>query len=71
MVLFVKLLSTAALGGSIAWCVAAPSYETAIAITTPPSALVTASVVEKSEQKRRHRARLLPRMALAFKLAET
>ena len=45
--LFVKLLSAAALAGSIAWCIAAPDYEPAIAIISSMSALVTAFLVER------------------------
>ena len=45
--LFTKLLSAAALFGSIAWCIAAPDYEPAIAIITSLSALATVFFVDR------------------------
>jgi len=45
--LIIKLLSGAALLGSIAWVVAAPDYEPAIATITSLSALIATLVVEK------------------------
>lgn len=45
--IFVKLLSVIALFGSVAWYIATPDYEPAIAFITSLSALVTAFLVER------------------------
>ncbi|ROT44773.1 hypothetical protein [Pusillimonas sp. NJUB218] len=50
--LFIKVLSAVALSGSIAWCIAEPDYEPAIAMITSLSALVTAFLVEGKRTKR-------------------
>lgn len=43
----IKLLSVFALFGSIAWMVAAPDYEPALAIVASLSALITNFIIEK------------------------
>ena len=45
--LIIKFLATAAFLGSIAWMVAAPDYEPALAIFTSLSALIASFVIEK------------------------
>ncbi len=48
--LIIKLLSGAALLGSIAWAIAAPGYEPVIAIITSLSALIVAFVSDKRRE---------------------
>lgn len=48
--LIIKLLAGAALLGSIAWVVAAPDYEPAIAVITSLSALIAAFVSDKRRE---------------------
>lgn len=48
----IKLLTTFALVGSIAWCITEPGYEPGIAIITSLSALVGALFVNRKKAKR-------------------
>jgi hypothetical protein len=50
--LYVKLLSTIVLLGSIAWVIADPGFEPALAVVGSMSALVSAFLVEKRNARR-------------------
>lgn len=49
---YVKLLTTIALIGSIAWAIADPGFEPALAVVGSLSALVSAFLVEKRDARR-------------------
>lgn len=47
----IRFLALVALIASIAWCIAAPGYEPAIAVVTSLSALIGASLVQKRRER--------------------